>query len=539
MMARWWKSSQMLKTNLAAGGVIALLFLSACGEEEAKQDAATDNATVETVTIDPAQAPVIQKGVEEYLAQMEGPESQRVLHHSAVKVTPGSNAFDVAIEGIQIGPKGDDHLEVGTITYRLTPKGTEGYIASDLTHAAMFPFRTADGKQAGSLALTTKSFTGEWSSDLQSFLALNWQATDLIAKDDTENGGDVRASSLSANLSSTDKGNGLFDQKGLFNIAGFSAKDTTGGSFGLGKVAGEFGVNAFKLKEYVIKAREIQALTAEIAATSAANEASATGESAPESTLSPEQAQKMGEAIKSMSSLIGGVTYGFDFEDVTYKEADGTQPFSLKSGNFDLGFAGLDTEKATVTFGIGHDGLAINDPELTAIPLFAKLMPAQGSLGLTLSDVPSKELWKLVGDQFPTLVAGDQGQAEAAMNVMIVAMSQLLQQAPMKLSVAPSGLSAEIMQVGASGAFDVHPDAMFGLIGALDVDVHGLDAAMQLATEAAQNSPEAAQVVGSLAMIQSLAKRETSSDGKPVDKLKIEVDAMGDTKVNGVSLSGM
>jgi hypothetical protein len=85
----------------------------------------------------------------------------------------------------------------------------------------------------------------------------------------------------------------------------------------------------------------------------------------------------------------------------------------------------------------------------------------------------------------------------------------------------------------------VHPDAVLGLIGALDVDVHGLDAALQLATEAAQSSPDAAQVVGSLAMIQSLAKRETSSDGKPVDKLKLEVDATGDAKVNGVSLSGM
>lgn len=542
MMGRWWKSSQVLKCNLAASGVVALLLLSACGDEAAEQQQAEGNATESAVAaIDPAQAPAIQKGIEEYLALMEGPADQRVVHHGAVKVTPGNAAFDVAIEGIEIGSKGEDRLDIGTITYRLTPKETDGFVASDLKHAAKFPFLKADGKQEGYLSLTTKSFTGDWSSNLQSFLALDWQAADIVAKDETPEGGDMRAAGMSASLTSTDKGSGIFDQQGLFGITGFNVKDTSGGSLEIGKLGGTFGINAVKLKEYVAKAREMQTLTAEIAEAASNTEvqSSTEGETVASPAMTPEQAQKLGAVIKSMSGLIGGITYAFDFENVTYKEADGSQPFGLKAGNFDLGFSGLDAEKAKVDFGIGHDGLAINDPDLTATPLFAKLVPAQGSLALTLSDVPSKELWALIGDQFPTLIAGNQGQAEAAMNVMIMSIGELLEKSPMKLDVGPSGLAAEILQVAAKGAFDVRPEAMFGLIGALDVDVHGLDGAMQMATEAAQGSPEAAQVVGSLAMIQSLAKRETSSDGKPVDKLKIEVDATGDTKVNGVSLSGM
>ena len=109
----------------------------------------------------------------------------------------------------------------------------------------------------------------------------------------------------------------------------------------------------------------------------------------------------------------------------------------------------------------------------------------------------------------------------------------------MKLTVAPSGLNAEVMQLDATGAFDVKPEAAMGVVGALDVALHGLDEAMKLANEAAQSSPNAAQIVGGLAMIQSMAKRETGSDGKPVDRLKLEVDAAGDAKVNGMSLSGM
>src|SRR5690606_14060821 len=143
------------------------------------------------------------------------------------------------------------------------------------------------------------------------------------------------------------------------------------------------------------------------------------------------------------------------------------------------------------------------------------------------------ELWTLIGDHFPGLVAGDPHQVNAAFDMLLMTTDDLLQKSPVKLTMAPSGLASEVLQLGASGAFEMKQEAGLGLIGGLDVDVHGLDAAMQLATEAAQTSPDAARLVGGLAMIQSLAKREAGSDGKPVDKLKIEIDAAGDAKVNG------
>lgn len=542
--ARKTRARQILKTGLAAGGIVALMFLGGCGEDEDKaQSEAAGNAVaaVEKAAIDPALAPVIQKGVEDYLVLMEGPAAQRVMHHSAVKVTPGSDAFDVAIEGLRVGIEGEERLEIGTVSYRLTPSAAGSYVASDLKHAETFPFLDKDGKETGRLAMKTKSFTGEWVSALQSFTTLNWQASDIVAMEEGAGNGDMRASAMTVTLTSSDKGNGRFDQLGEINLAGFTAKDTVGGTFGFEGMAGKIAMNGVVLKEYVAKTREMQTLMAEVTEASAKAEAAAAdGATPPEAaTMTPEQAQKLSELIKGMSGLVSGVDYDFDFTNVSFKEADGRDSFSLKQGNVDLGFTGLDAEKASLTFGIGHDGLAMKDLASVAPPQLEKLMPAKGSLALTLSEVPSKELWSLLGDRFPGLLAADANQAEAAVNVMFLAVSELLQKSPLKLAIAPSGLAAEAMQVDASGAFDVHPDAVFGLIGALQVDVHGLDEAMKLATEAAQTSPEAAQLVGTFAMIQSLAQRENSTDGKSVDKLKIEVDAAGDTRVNGVSLSGM
>jgi hypothetical protein len=235
---------------------------------------------------------------------------------------------------------------------------------------------------------------------------------------------------------------------------------------------------------------------------------------------------------------VAGVTYDFALTDISYKNKEGSEPFRLAKGDFKTSFAGLDAEKASFNFALGHDGLVVNDPDMAQNPLFAKLLPASGKLDLNLADVPSKELWALIGDNFPGLITADPARSEAAAGVMFVAMQQLLQKAPMKLTIAPSGLTSELLQLDATGAFDVKPEAIFGVVGALDVNLHGLDEAMKLANEAAQSSPDAAQIVGGLAMIQSMAKRETGADGKPVDKLKLEVDAAGDTKVNGMSMSG-
>ncbi|WP_374380019.1 hypothetical protein [Dongia sp.] len=554
-MGRWWNADRMgsfglaCKTSLAAGSVVALLLVAACGDKEEQAAGGQSNSTetaAPAAAIDAAKAPIIQKAIDDYLLLAEGPEATRILRHGAVKVTPGTDAFDVSIEGVTLGTADDTKLDIGTVSYKLTPKGDDAYIASDLRHANVITAKDKNNAAVGSLAVTTKSFTGEWSSSLETFLSFDWQATDLSAKDDKPEGGNVAAKTLNVTLSSTDKGGGLFDQNGKLQLTGFSALDNTGGTLNIGELNFTGIMSAVKLKEYVAKTREMQTLMAEIAEAAAKAQANAEGQqgdatAAPTeaSGMSPEQATKFGTLIKGVSGLLGGVKYDITVNDAGFKEKDGSEPFRLGQGGLTMAFDGLDKEKAVVNLGISHDKLSINDPELTADPLFTKLLPASGKLDLNLSEVPSKELWQLIGDNFPNLVAADAAHSDAAAGIMFIAMQQLLQKAPMKLTVAPSGLNSEVLQLDATGNFDVKPDATLGLVGALDVGLHGLDEALNLVKEAAQSSPNAAQIMGGLSMIQSMAKRETGGDGKPVDKLKLEVDAAGDAKVNGMSLSGM
>jgi hypothetical protein len=546
-MGSWWKSDRFAmiglscKSALAAGSVAGLLLVAACGDkEESNGQAASEAAPV--AAIDPAQAPLIQKAIEDYLLLAEGPESQRVVHHGSVKVTPGTDAFDVAIDGVYIGPKEGGRLDVGTVNYRLTPKGTDGYLASDLKHATTMSVKEKDGKESGKLTLNTKAFSAEWSSNLQAVLAMDWQIADISAKDNAPNAGDFSAAALNILVASTDKGSGVIDQTATFDVVNLAAKDQAQGTFSLGKMTIKGVMAGLKVKEYVAKSREMQIAMAEIAeaqmAAASTAQATADGSSnatptAPAAEMTPEQRQKLSDALKGMAGLLSGIVYDIDLADIGFKNPDGSEPFHLAKGNFDLGFTGLDTEKGSMTFGLGHEGLVIKDPAFAVSPIYQKVLPTSGNLALKLDDVPSKEFWALVGDNFPSMMTADAAQAEVTVQVMGIAMQQLMMKSPMKLTVAPSGLNSEALQVDLTGAFDVKPDAAYGVVGGLDINLHGLDTAMALANEAAKTSPDAAQIVGTLAMIQAMAKRENGSDGKPVDKLKLEVDAVGATKVNG------
>ena len=207
-MGRWWKSGQISKLGLvsretlAAGSVAALLLVAACGDDADK--AAGENAleTVAAVAIDPAQAPIIQKATEEYLQLAAGNAEQRVIHFSAVKVTPGSDAFDVAIENLVVGVKigdqwADSRLEVGTVSYRLVPTAGNGYRASDLKHATEMPVLDKDNKKTGTFGMTTKAFSADWSTDIGNVLSLDWQAANIaVSPFDAAGAPDTKAGGL-------------------------------------------------------------------------------------------------------------------------------------------------------------------------------------------------------------------------------------------------------------------------------------------------------------------------------------------------------
>src|SRR6185369_5658978 len=215
----------------------------------------------------------------------------------------------------------------------LVAKDAKTYSASDLKLANTMPFVDKDGKEVGALKLTPGQFDAEWSNELQTFLKLDFQATDLQASDTAARGGDVRAKLMSWKHAGTDKGGGITDMAGTLNLEGFSAKDASGGTFAMDKLTGAFALSDLNMPVYMEQMRKLQAVMAKFSAAAEA-EAAAVESSTSAQPTTPPPAAEITEAdqkvvvdyVNAIPQMFSGFKYQLDAAGLNFTEANGTKP---------------------------------------------------------------------------------------------------------------------------------------------------------------------------------------------------------------------
>jgi hypothetical protein len=488
---------------LAVGGLIAL-----AGCERGPDKAQT--------------AAELKSGVEEQLKKLEGTSARKVLTHSAVNVTPQDDGtYLVSIEGLKIQPAPDGTLEIGTITYLAKPKDEKSYEVSDLKVPQTMPFKGLDGKEKGKLTITTKAFSGLYSKELGAFQKLNGEFADIGATDDK--GGDVQVASAKFSASLTDKGGGVADSIGNVVLSGFTARETGGGVFAIAETRVEGKYDSMKLADYQAAMITYQ----ELAVKQAALVEQGTAQPA---SLTPEEQKAMTDAINTMAASVKGGDFKIALKGLKYSEA-GEEPFAMGGLNLGMLIDGINQEKAAFNFDIAHQDLVIVSPE-TSSPVAQATLPKSGNLALKITEIPSKDIVKVLADNLPGVAAADAAMAEANATAMLVALQAVLQTSGAKLEVAPSQLLSQLVELKADGNFNVTPQSMFGIVGGLNVAIRGLDDLLSLAQQTPDDY-DAQQAMGSIGMLQQYAEREQGADGKPVDKFKIEVNESGQLLING------
>jgi hypothetical protein len=506
-----------MTTNRPAGigrgalafGLAGLLVLAACEKGPDKAETAAE----------------LKSGVEEQLKKLEGSSAQKVLSHSAVKVTPQNDAYLVSIEGLKLQPAPDGYLEIGTVTYLATPKDETSYEVSDLKVPQTIPFKAPDGKEKGKLTLTTKAFNGLYSKELAAFQKLDAEFADIAATDDT--GGDVRLANAKFTGGLTDKGGGVTDSAGNLVLSGFTAQDTGGGVFSIAETQIDGRYDSMKIADYQAAMIKYQEL---IVKQAALVEQGASGQP---SSLSPEDQKALTDAIATMAASVKGGDFKIALKGLKYSEA-GAEPFSMAGLTLGMLVDGINQEKGVFKFDIGFQELAVSMDEMGS-PLEQAAMPKGGNLSLKITEIPSKDMIKVLADNLPGVASADSAIAEANAMAMLVALQAVLQTSGARIEVAPSELVAQLVEMKADGMFNVVQQAMFGVVGALNVTVRGMDDLVALAQQTPDDY-DAQQVVGTAGMLQQFSVREQGADGKPVDKFKIEVDEAGRVLVNGKPL---
>lgn len=518
--------------RLAIGGLAVGLLLAGC-------DKGPDRSQV---------AAELQKSVTDYLTQIEGSASNRLLSHATVKVTPQQDAgYLVAIDGVKFGTPSDGYLDVGAISYVLTPTDDKTYEAGKLSIASDMPFKTADGQTAGDVKLTNKAFSGTWLREAASFTKLDLQLADLVVND-PQRGDNIKAAAASFNIDSTDKGKGVWDQSGKFVVAGFDIANESDGHLAIKEVSVTSGLQNLKLIEYTTKLRALRdalAKQAEAKQTDAASpqatggtadaQAGGAGNAAPATPGADPAEAAVKDFAAALPSLFSAFNSDFHVSGMSYQAADPNSSFDLGKIGFALAASGFDQEKVSLKFSIDHDALVVHAP-MAQNELVQALLPANGALVISLNNVPTKDLASLCASMAPLLSHPDQADMEAQSAVVFAQLQQLLQEDGVTVKIEPSHLTSAATNVNATGDFAIQATAVHGSVGSLDVDVTGLDQLIALAQKQADQDPEAAQYVAMMQTLLTYATRSQGSDGKAVDKFKIDVPQSGQPTVNGKPL---
>jgi hypothetical protein len=492
------------------------------------------------------QADEIAKGIESYLALIEDPSQPVGLRHDKVTVTPDTadKGFAVAVTGLKFGTAGSGPgMTVGEIDYVLTPQDENTYQVSGLKMPAEMPAIGPDGKPIATVKFETTSFSAVWSKPLMNFLKLDWQAKNLSVRA-TGAGDDLaQADAMDMKVDGKDSGKGLLDQTMVFAVTGISGADPTGGGkFKLAKVTSNVAVAGLDLPNYMqqmVKVRGVmEKLAAEAQAKSDEAKAGGTAATTPPAPVTDDDRKALAEALRALPKTISTYSYDFEAEGLTVTDKDGTTPVTLAHGGMGMAFKGINTDKAELDLNIKHDGLVLGGADVED-PMIKAIVPKSGNLSLAATDLPVPALVEAVAQAVPQLTSGDAAAMQGAQMEIMGALMSALAKSTIKLHIDPSNLESERAHLSADGDLTVAMQSPVMAVGVVNVALTGLDDLVALANSLAQQSPEAAGAIGMLQMVQGLAKRETGSDGKPVDSFKVELTPTGEMLVNGKPLSGM
>jgi|HubBroStandDraft_6_1064221.scaffolds.fasta_scaffold161296_2 hypothetical protein len=207
-------------------------------------------------------------------------------------------------------------------------------------------------------------------------------------------------------------------------------------------------------------------------------------------------------------------------EQVSMKNTDGTTAVSLAKANLGGSIAGLDSDKATWRFTIGHDGLTI-DPSV----LSAKQVPRRAIIDFGIEDISVpilRNLAEAASHMGPEASDGDKQQAL----IQIIAGAMTL--SPV-LRLYTAAVEFPDVKIDATGEGKRGPPAPLGYAATGDVTVHGFDALSEVLTD--KNDRQ------QLALLKIIGEPGTDGDGVKILKFHLAAATDKPPTVNGSDIA--
>lgn len=140
--------------------IAGLLLLFFSGMIAAPECFATDRAAA------------VQAEVEQAFNRLAGLDPSLGLAYGAIEVVPEGAAYNVAVADVAVRLASNDpgYLELGIISFRLSPVGSDLYRVDRFEAVNPVPHRAADGRIDGTWEIVNRELSGLWSRRQLGFL---------------------------------------------------------------------------------------------------------------------------------------------------------------------------------------------------------------------------------------------------------------------------------------------------------------------------------------------------------------------------------
>jgi hypothetical protein len=468
-------------------GLVLLVGFAACSDKKAEQAAA------------------LKKEIQDSLAQAAGSGPQKMLSYGDVTVAPDGDVYHVTIDKVSVTVAGVLPVDIGKIGFKLAPDGDDLRKFSDLSLPTAVTIKSEDGKETVKAAIALDHGTGSWSKKLGILLSadLLFKSVDFSQEGSADH---VAGTDVGYLVTSTDVGDGRWDQQGTFNAKHLVVASSDG---------------QLDAVDFVVKSNLSGAKLAEIAALRADLK------KAIDSKKADETFATVGKLFQLFKSAKGSISLG------KISVASGGQPvFTVNGFGLDFGMENADQPKVKVSTGLRYAGLAI--PQITGLVggLGAEVLPTDFNLTLSIADLPFESLVTAWSKSLPEGTPGGQEGLMTTGMAAAGAASQVLEQSPIKLTLSDGMLAAPAFTGKFSGELATMNS---GASATVNVELSDLDAVIAQA-EKYKDEPETAMILGVVQQMRALSDRGTDAGGKPIDRFKVTYDSTGSTLVNGKPL---
>lgn len=454
-------------------------------------------------------------------------------------VKPAGNHYDVALPRLSAEDAEGARIEIGTVRLTVTPQDA-GLFGVTLTLPAAISFLTLDEEEeeyaeTATLALGSQSFTGTWSSALETLLTVNAAYKDLVV---TSASGKGQVSIGSVTLVQDLKPDAATG--GASTWSGPSA-------LAIGAVAARDQAKRelFRLGGLAVESNFVRADLAKISALQKLSQQAAAASKPPTTA----------EVLPMMRGLIGGFHGKLRLNDLRAEGGDEASTVSLGQMAFQGGIEDLDQALSTFRFGLEAQNFA-----LAPSPIPAQFTPKGIDLQIAAAKLPNAALWQSFSELIVAAEAEEKAKAEppakpagkdkkakappppsptdAAGEAALARTMAAMSEAGSELRLDKLSVDTPATAGSATGALRVAANTAHGVIGSSTILLRGLDAAVKAMQPPPGKKPDedTQNILGMLSMVQMLGQAAKDDTGAEIRSYKIDVNETGQFLLNGADM---